>query len=331
MLRRRARRRRRVRAGGLVARPTPSSTPATPSPIIDRRSEAFARLGRGLRRADRRGHRVRPRPADRGGHRAGRRLAAVTNGDNSNVLIARVARENFGIERVVARIYDPRRATIYQRLGLPTVATVAWTTDQVLRRLLPDARRPSGPTRRRSCASSSARCPTLWAGRPLTDLEEAVGARVVGVGRLGSALVPTAGTVAQQGDLLYIAVEDVDGSTRSTRRWPPTAEGGTDVHVVIAGGGSVGRFIAEQLHGAGHDVLIVDNDADRRRARRAGRASPRASSGRRATPARSALLDRAGLARGRRRGRGDRRRRGQPRRSRCSRSRSSACRGWSPG
>ena len=66
-------------------------------------------------------------------------LAAVTSGDNSNILSARVARETFGIERVVARIYDPRRAAIYERLGIPTVATVSWTTDQVMRRLLPDA------------------------------------------------------------------------------------------------------------------------------------------------------------------------------------------------
>ena len=65
-------------------------------------------------------------------------VAAVTSGDNSNILTARIARENFAIERVVARIYDPRRALIYQRLGIPTVATVSWTTDQVMRRLLPD-------------------------------------------------------------------------------------------------------------------------------------------------------------------------------------------------
>src|SRR5262245_63001438 len=69
-------------------------------------------------------------------------FAAVTSGDNSNILSARIARENFGIERVVARIYDPRRAMIYQRLGIPTVATVSWTTDQVLRRLLPADEQP---------------------------------------------------------------------------------------------------------------------------------------------------------------------------------------------
>src|SRR2546429_5663602 len=65
-------------------------------------------------------------------------LAAVTSGDNSNILTARIARETYEIEHVVARIYDPRRALIYQRLGIPTVATVSWTTDQVHRRLLPD-------------------------------------------------------------------------------------------------------------------------------------------------------------------------------------------------
>jgi trk system potassium uptake protein TrkA len=65
-------------------------------------------------------------------------LAAVTSGDNSNILTARIARETYEIQNVVARIYDPRRAVIYQRLGIPTVATVAWTTDQVVRKLFPD-------------------------------------------------------------------------------------------------------------------------------------------------------------------------------------------------
>ena len=85
-------------------------------------------------------------------------FASVTSGDNSNILCARIARETYGIEHVVARIYDPRRALIYQRLGIPTVATVAWTTDQVLRRLLPaETRQRLGRPHRRASASSSAR------------------------------------------------------------------------------------------------------------------------------------------------------------------------------
>ena len=69
-------------------------------------------------------------------------FAAVSSGDNSNVIAARVARESFGVERVVARIYDPRRAEVYQRLGIPTVATVRWTADQMLRKLLPEGAQP---------------------------------------------------------------------------------------------------------------------------------------------------------------------------------------------
>ena len=55
----------------------------------------------------------------------------------ANILAARVVRETYGVDNVVARIYDPHRAEIYQRLGIPTVATVRWTADQVLRRMLP--------------------------------------------------------------------------------------------------------------------------------------------------------------------------------------------------
>ena len=103
-------------------------------------------------------------------------LAAVTSGDNSNILIARVARENFGIEQVVARIYDPRRAVIYQRLGIATVATVAWTTEQVMRRLHP--RRPPGRVDRpdgEGLPRRAQRSPTAGPGTRSPTLEEAIG------------------------------------------------------------------------------------------------------------------------------------------------------------
>ena len=132
----------------------------------------------------------RDRLIEAGIERAGA-VAAVTSGDNSNVLIARVAKETFGVERVVARIYDPRRATIYQRLGISTVATVAWTTEQVMRRMLPD---PTGaewtePTAHVCVIERQITRP--WIGNRLSELEESLGVRVVAVGRLGAALVPT--------------------------------------------------------------------------------------------------------------------------------------------
>ncbi len=175
--------------------------------IIDRRSDAFSRLG-----ADFTGSTVQGIGFDRdrlveAGVEKAEALAAVTSGDNSNILVARVARENFGIEQVVARIYDPRRAVIYQRLGIMTVATVAWTTDQVMRRLIPEARPAEWTDPTAKVCLIDRVVPDGWAGHLLSDLEEATGARVMAINRMGAATVPTARTVAQAGDVLYIAAE----------------------------------------------------------------------------------------------------------------------------
>ncbi len=132
-------------------------------------------------------------------------LAAVTSGDNSNILTARIARETYYIQAVVARIYDPRRAAIYQRLGIPTVATVTWTTDQVLRRLLTDAppvewTDPSG-----KLGLFERSLPVLWAGKKLSVLEEGGFAKVVSVSRAGVPRLAGPETVAQEGDVLHVA------------------------------------------------------------------------------------------------------------------------------
>lgn len=133
-------------------------------------------------------------------------FASVTNGDNSNILCARIARETFGVEHVVARIYDPRRAVIYQRLGVPTVATVAWTTEQVLRRLLPHEEGhgwidPSGEVSLVERPITPA-----WVGKRLVELELPGRIRVAAVTRLGSAEVVASDVVGQEGDALHLVV-----------------------------------------------------------------------------------------------------------------------------
>ncbi|MBF0686210.1 MAG: TrkA family potassium uptake protein [Cellulomonas sp.] len=131
-------------------------------------------------------------------------FAAVSDGDNSNILAARVVRETFGIENVVARIYDPHRAEIYQRLGIPTVATVRWTADQVLRRML-----PMGMTDEHRDASGKIQLAQVdvhpgWVGRPLRALEDATGARVAYVTRYGDGLLPAVGSVLQENDVVHM-------------------------------------------------------------------------------------------------------------------------------
>lgn len=133
-------------------------------------------------------------------------FAAVSNGDNSNILSARVVRETFGIDNVVARIYDPRRAEVYQRLGITTVATVRWTADQILRRLLPlgaasEYRDASGKV---SLAEMD--LDLRWIGHSVRRLEAASGARVAYLSRLGEGLIPSLETVLQENDVVHVLV-----------------------------------------------------------------------------------------------------------------------------
>jgi len=133
-------------------------------------------------------------------------LAAVTSGDNSNILTARIARETFEIPNVVARIYDPRRAVIYQRLGIPTVATVAWTTDQVLRRLFPERSAGEWTDGTGTVDLIERALPGSWAGRKLTELDESDRFRLVALTRAGHARLASVELVGQEGDLLHVAV-----------------------------------------------------------------------------------------------------------------------------
>jgi trk system potassium uptake protein len=133
-------------------------------------------------------------------------LAAVTSGDNSNVLTARIARENYGIERVVARIYDPRRAEIYQRLGIPTVATVTWTVDQVERWLLPEKIAPVWTDASGTLLLIDKVLPDHLAGAQLAQLEIPGKIRLIAVTRSGVPRLDPAELVGQEGDLLHIAV-----------------------------------------------------------------------------------------------------------------------------
>lgn len=133
-------------------------------------------------------------------------LAAVTSGDNSNIMVARTAREVFGLERVIARIYDPRRAAIYERLGIPTIATVQWTTDRVLRRILPDAPATEWTDPSASVVLVERPVAASWAGRRLGDLDVPGLARVAALSRLGVGQVPDPDLVTQEGDVVYMSV-----------------------------------------------------------------------------------------------------------------------------
>ncbi|MBV2154018.1 TrkA family potassium uptake protein [Kitasatospora sp. SUK 42] len=178
--------------------------------VVDQDPTAFRRLGAGFN-----GRRVTGVGFDQdtlreaGIEEAGA-FAAVSSGDNSNIIAARVARETFGVENVAARIYDPRRAEVYQRLGIPTVATVRWTADQMLRRLLPSGAEPLWQDPSGGVQLAEVAYAPSWVGQRVSRLEEASGARVAFVTRLGEGVLPSPQMVVQEGDLVHVMLRRVD-------------------------------------------------------------------------------------------------------------------------
>ncbi len=185
--------------------------------VVDQDPTAFRRLGSGFGGKRVTGVGFDQDPLKEAGIEEAGAFAAVSSGDNSNIIAARVARETFGVENVAARIYDPRRAEVYQRLGIPTVATVKWTADQMLRRLLPSGAEPLWQDPIGSVQLAEVPVSTAWVGHRLTQLEATAGVRVAFVTRLGEGTLPTPDMVIQEGDLVHVimptsAVQSVEAA-----------------------------------------------------------------------------------------------------------------------
>lgn len=176
--------------------------------VIDQDREAFRRLG-----ADFNGLTVAGIGFDRdtlieAGIQRADAFAAVSDGDNSNILAARVARETYGVKNVVARIYDPGRAEIYQRLGIPTVATVLWTTDQIMRRILPTGAKSQWQDASGRVQLVESSLHSGWFGNQVLSIEKLTKARVAFVTRLGEGLIPDEHSVLQEGDVVHLLVTE---------------------------------------------------------------------------------------------------------------------------
>ena len=193
--------------------------------VIDRSADAFRRLP-----SDFNGRKVKGVGYDRdaleqAGIDEAYAFVAVSNGDNSNIVAARVARESFGVDNVVARIYDSRRADVYERLGIPTVATVRQTADQMMRRILPSssARELEDPSG--TVALIQPNASPQWVGTTIGVLEDRLRVRVAWISRDATALLPEAATIIQEHDRLHLAVStDRIGQVRRALSHAPTQE-----------------------------------------------------------------------------------------------------------
>jgi trk system potassium uptake protein TrkA len=176
--------------------------------VIDRNPEAFRRL-----RSSFKGDKITGFGFDRAvltqaGIERADAFVAVSSGDNSNIISARVARETFNVERVVARIYDPRRAEVYERLGIPTVATVRWTADQMLRKIVPEGGEPLWRDPTGKIVLTEVGFSPAWIGEQVKSLESSTMSRIAFIDRLGQAFVPEPGTALQEGDVLHVMARE---------------------------------------------------------------------------------------------------------------------------
>lgn len=174
--------------------------------VVDQDPAAFERLGAAFK-----GQRVVGIGFDRdvllqAGIESADGLAAVTASDEANVVVARIASQLFGVPRVVARVYEPRKAEIYARMGLPTIAPVTWGVNRIADLVSYSPLDPILSLGHGEVDIVESETTALLVGRTVRELTVPAEIQVVAVSRAGKTFVPTLGTVLQHGDRVYLAV-----------------------------------------------------------------------------------------------------------------------------
>jgi len=173
--------------------------------VIDKDPKAFERLGEDFTGQAVEGIGFDRDVLERAGVARADALVAVTGGDNSNVVAARVARDAYRVPRVIARIHDPRRAALYEELGIVTVSDTDWALRKIRDHLEHRTVKEEGAFGRGEVSLLRLELPQHLVDRSVADVE-GEGLRVVSVTRRGGAFVPGPGTVLAEGDVVRLAV-----------------------------------------------------------------------------------------------------------------------------
>jgi trk system potassium uptake protein TrkA len=131
-------------------------------------------------------------------------FVAVSSGDNSNIVSARVALEHYHVPKVIARIYDPRRADIYERLNIPTVATTKWGVKQIQLMLFHDRSELRESLGGGDLVRARVPVPPHLVGKAATSLNVPGQLLVAAVSRGGGGFIPTDASTLQEGDYLGV-------------------------------------------------------------------------------------------------------------------------------
>jgi trk system potassium uptake protein TrkA len=191
--------------------------------VIDKRKEAFERLPPDFHAQTFVGVGFDREILDKAGIREADAFIAVSNGDNSNIVSARIAREHYGVGKVIARIYDPRRADIYERLNIPTVATVRWAAKQIQFLLFHEREEIRDTMAGGSLLHLQVAIPQHLVGKKMESVESEGEVELIGVDRGGSGFIPVPGSTFKEGDVAHLVVHR-DAQEKFDHLMEPVAE-----------------------------------------------------------------------------------------------------------
>jgi trk system potassium uptake protein TrkA len=151
-------------------------------------------------------------------------FAAASSSDSVNIVAARVARNIFHVPRVVARLYEPRRAEVYRKLGLVTFSSSTWGAERLRELLTHSALDPVLSLGSGEVSVITVEAPPHLVGRTVHDLTAPGEIGVMALTREGRALIPLFGTQFRAGDLIHVVV--AAGAMARLEGWLGLAEGG---------------------------------------------------------------------------------------------------------
>ncbi len=172
--------------------------------IVDVNPVNFDRLGPDFRGRTVQGYSIDRGTLERAGIEQADAFAATTQSDNENIIAARIARDVFGVKRVVARVYNPGRREVYERLGLQSITSTSWGARRLEQILLHpgviDLEIGRGDVK-----LMSVRVPEDWRDLPVTNVCNG-DAVVCAIERDGKAFVPRPGELLQPGDIAALTI-----------------------------------------------------------------------------------------------------------------------------
>jgi len=173
--------------------------------VIDKNARAFDQLGLDFLGRTVQGDALDRKALQRAGVETAGALAAVTSSDNVNAIVARIARDVFHVEHVVARVYKPSRAPIYEKLDLQTVSSSSWAAQRIKQMMTHPGLTGLSITAEGEVQYYEMKVPQKWAGHRLSEFLPEGKAVPAIISRNGHTLLPTTATVVEEDDVLQLS------------------------------------------------------------------------------------------------------------------------------